>query len=336
MIKKITALILSFGLFFTSHGLQSAYAVPNTNLPEPLYREIPVTIGPYYLRGKLLKPYGTENPPVAILIQGTGQTNKNSAFGAIAPFKDIAHGLAAEGIATIRFNKRFYQHPPIPADMTLHTEVLEDVSYAIHWAYNNEALGDIYLIGFSLGGIIAPTIAYQHSGMVAGIVSLAGSPRHFSEIIVSQSDMLSYIYAQALGIQLPAGLPLGHMINLVLSIDPEQLDEIPLIHRWAHWWGFPVSYLLSLREINTYAIINDLHIPMLILHGSEDLQLSLDYDFAAWQAILAGRDNASFILYEGLNHFFTPHVPELGYWQTARYAQVYYRLIYDIARWIND
>ena len=299
------------------------------------FQEIPVSIGAYALDGLLLKPYGVENPAVVILIHGTGQANKNSAFGAIAPFKDIAHGLGSHGIASIRFNKRFYQHPPIPADMTLQTEILEDVSYVINWAYNHEGLGDIYLIGFSLGGILAPTIAYNHDE-VAGIISLAGSPRHISDITVSQSDMISYIYAQALGVDLPPGLPIGHLINLVLSADAELLKANPFISRMAAEWGFPISYLLSLREIDTYAVIDYVQIPILILHGSEDLQLFVDYDFAAWQDLLYDRENAAFILYENLNHFFTPHVPELGYWQTLAPARVYYRVIEDMAKWINE
>lgn len=295
------------------------------------FEETPITIGPYELEGLLLLPEGEGPLPVAILIQGTGQANKDSAFGAIAPFKDIAHGLGEHGIASIRLNKRFYQHPPIPADMTIHSEILEDISYAINWAANHEDLGDIYLIGFSLGGILAPTIAYRH-GEIAGIVSMAGSPRHFSEIIVSQSDMISYIYAQALGIELPPGLPAGHMINFVLAME----GQGPMVRRWAYQFGFPISYLMSLREIYTPAIIDYLDIPMLILHGDEDLQIFVDYDFAAWQMLLYGRDNVEFILYEGLNHFFTPHVPELGYWQMAQPARVYYRVIEDIARWLNE
>ena len=324
--KKL--IVLAFGLLCFS----ITFAPVTVRAAE--FSEIPITIGPYNLDGLFLMPYGVESsPPVVIFVQGTGQANKDSAFGVITPFKDIAHGLGEQGIASIRFNKRFYQHPPIPVDMTLHTEILEDISYAIHWAANHEGLGDIYLIGLSLGGILAPTIAYQYDE-IAGIISLAGSPRHFSEIVVSQSDMLTYMYAQSLGVQLPDGLPIGHMINFVLTADPAQIEATPAINRWAHQWGFPISYLQSLREIDTYAIIDYLNIPMLILHGSEDLQLFVDYDFIAWQELLYGRDNVEFILYEGLNHFFTPHVPELGYWQTMAPARVYFGVIEDIVRWI--
>lgn len=298
------------------------------------FTETPILIGHYALEGKLTLPNlpaSTKTPPVAILIQGTGQANKDSAFGRIAPFKDIAHGLAKHGIASIRFNKRFYQHPPIPYNMTLQTEILEDISYAINFAYNHEGLGQIYLVGFSLGGILAPTIAYNHYDKVAGIVSLAGSPRHFSEIWVSQSDMLVYIYANAMGMDVPEGLPIGHLINLVLSTNANS----HFINNLAHQWGFPISYLLSLNEIDTLGIIDYVNIPMLILHGSKDLQLLVDDDFIAWKELLSDRDNVHFILYEGLNHFFTPHVPELGYFQTQAPAEVYYQVITDIAGWIN-
>jgi len=299
------------------------------------FREIPISIGEYGLDGLLLRPRGGV-PPVAILIHGSGQTDMNSNLGGVELFRDIAHGLGEAGIASVRFNKRFYQHPPIPLDMTIHSEVLEDVSYAVHWAYNNTALGDIYLVGFSLGGILAPTIAHQHDGMIAGIVSMAGSPRPFSEIFVSQSDMLSYMSARTFSLYLPTGLPVGHMLNLFLSADPELLSEMYHLNSWARWLGFPIPYLLSLREICTRSVIDDLHVRKLILHGSEDLQLFAAHDFVAWQELLVYRDNATFILYDGLNHFFTPHVPELGYWQTVQRSRVDARVIEDIARWINE
>ena len=325
MKRKISALILAYAVLLTNPA-----AVQAQN-----YSETDITIGPYALEGRLVVPANAENPPVAIFVHGSGQVNFDSAAGAITPFKDIAHGLGNAGIASVRFNKRFYQHPPIPPDMTLETEFLKDVSYAINWAYNHDDLGDIYLIGFSLGGILAPTIAYRHEE-VMGIISLAGSPRRFSDIIVSQSEMLNYMYAHALGVELPEGFPIGALINLIMTANPEMLMSDNIISRLAHEFGFPISYLFSLREINTYAVIGDLHIPMLFLHGSEDLQVSAAYDFAAWYYLLNYRDNVDFILYEGLNHFFTPHVPELGYWQTRAPAQVSVQVINDIAWWINE
>ena len=45
-------------------------------------------------------------------------------------------------------------------------------------------------------------------------------------------------------------------------------------------------------------------IPFLILQGTEDFAVTVTIDYAAWQELFKGRDNATFKLYEGLNHFF--------------------------------
>ena len=353
-IIKFSAISFAIAVFTAIFFSVAVYATGNIYLTETH-----VLVGPYDLEGILLIPETDGSPPpVVIMIHGTGQTNKDSSIGEIAPFRDIAHGLAESGIASIRYNKRFYQHPPIPVDMTLETEIFEDVSYAIEYAYNHTDLGDIFLVGFSLGGILAPTIAHRHNhdsqhiqhnqhsqgsqhiqcnqhNQIAGIISLAGSPRHASEILVSQSDMLNNMYAQALGVIVPSGFPSGEIINWVLTATENEVGESVFLTRMAHQLGFPFSYLHSLRDINTHDIIDDLHIPMLFMHGSEDLQVFVQYDFLAWYHLVGHRDNVTFMLYEGLNHFFTPHVPELGYWQTQAPANVYHRVIKDMADWIN-
>ncbi|MCL1998111.1 MAG: lysophospholipase [Turicibacter sp.] len=298
------------------------------------FEEEPITVGDYELNGVLVMPVAVELPPVVIFVHGTGQTDMDSTFGGVAPFRDIAHGLGEGGVASIRFNKRFWQHPPIPQDMTIWTEILEDVAAAIEMAENDDRLGDIYLLGFSLGGILAPHIAYEHES-VRGIISLAGSPRPFSEILVSQSNMLLYMYARSVGIEMPVGFPIGQIINFVLGLDYELLTTNEAVLGLVRQFGFPIRYLLSLREIDT-GIVRYVDVPMLILHGEEDLQLLAAEDFAAWQEVLYGRENVQFILYEGLNHFFTPHVPELGYRQTLAEAVVDFRVVGDVLRWLAD
>jgi hypothetical protein len=49
--------------------------------------------------------------------------------------------------------------------------------------------------------------------------------------------------------------------------------------------------------------------------------------------MLYNRENATFILYEGLNHFFAPHVEELGFNQFRANVNVDAQVINDIAEW---
>ena len=323
------------------------------------FTEEPVTIGPYYLQGILTMPskpyetpyhktsynyynyndYNDESPAVAILIWGTGQVNKDGAYSGTAMLRDLAHGLAQHGIASIRYNKRYYQHPPIPRNMTIQSEILQDATYAITKAYNNPLLGDVYVVGFSLGGILAPTIAQKNAEKVVGLVSLAGSPRPAQEVIATQRYMIAYI----------AGLR-GHevspqnvvdAVNIATSLPPaiapvvmERLMSNTGID--PYYFGFPISYLFSLAAIDNTSVLEQLHIPMLILQGDEDLQISATYDFEAWKHALYGRENVQFIMYQGLNHFFTPHLPQHGFFQGRQRANMHEQVIVDIGEWIRE
>src|SRR5665647_2719372 len=97
-------------------GLWLNYESPEQPLAETKeYKEEAVKIGEGEMQvdGRLTLPKNVKNPPVVILVQGSGQTDMDETIGAQGnkPFQDIAYGLAEKGIASIRYNKRYYQHP---------------------------------------------------------------------------------------------------------------------------------------------------------------------------------------------------------------------------------
>ena len=85
------------------------------------YEEQDIKIGrnPYVLDGKLTLPVTTssdgknEKPPVVILISDRDDADMDGTIGAAGntPLKDVAHGLALRGVASIRYNKRLQQYP---------------------------------------------------------------------------------------------------------------------------------------------------------------------------------------------------------------------------------
>ena len=60
------------------------------------------------LPGILTVPKGDGPFPVVILLQGSGPSDKDETIGSLKPFRDIAEGLAAQGVAVYRFDKRTY------------------------------------------------------------------------------------------------------------------------------------------------------------------------------------------------------------------------------------
>lgn len=262
------------------------------------FTETEIQIGEYRLDGILTLPANAENPPVAILIQGSGQTDFDETVGELKPFRDLAHGLAENGIASIRFNKRFYQRLALANEIkvTIRTEILEDVSAAIEFAQNRSDLNgeNLFLIGHSLGGMLAPVIAEENAA-VRGIVSLAGSPRRLEDIMCDQYE---YQLRQH-------GLSEEEVAERAGSVRQEA-GRVKTLADGEEDYYFNVRgvYWKSLNEVDTAGAALALEIPMLFLQGDADVQVYADIDFAAWQELLAGKENCRFRLYGGLGHFF--------------------------------
>lgn len=274
-------------------------SLPVPDAENDSFTETAVQIGEYRLNGVLTLPADVEQPPVAILIQGSGQSDYDESVGGTKPFRDLAHGLAERGIASVRYNKRFYQCPEAgddPAAVTIRTEVLEDVNAAIRFAEECGGVNGekIFLIGHSLGGMLAPAAAGENPA-VSGIVSLAGSPRRLEDIICSQYEFqlrqkglsedkiekaLLSVYGEAEGVK---------------NVSEGDTDQ---------YFGVSGIYWYSLNQIDSAEAALSLEIPMLFLQGSADMQIYADIDYTAWQALLADRPNCRFRLFDGLGHLF--------------------------------
>jgi dienelactone hydrolase len=82
------------------------------------------------------------------------------------------------------------------------------------------------------------------------------------------------------------------------------------------------------------AVAKSLKVPMLILQGGKDYQVSPSKDFDVWKQALAGHADVTFHLYPGLFHLFMP--AKSG--TPADYkvpGHVSPKVIDDIATWIK-
>jgi dienelactone hydrolase len=293
--------------------------------------KIEIGEGPHKLDGILRLPEGIANPPVVIMIQGSGQSDFDETIGPNKPFKDIAEGLAEKGIASVRYNKRYYQYPETaPKNITIDDEVINDVSYAIEFVKNREAIknSNIYILGHSLGGMLAPFIASINPGL-SGIIIMAGSPRGLEDIILDQN---------AAAIKAMDDKNETEKEQLLEMIEKEigKIKALKKGDKETMFLGIPSSYWLSLNRIDTVEISKSLSIPMLILQGKADFQVSADTDYKMWQEIFKEKTNVSFKLYENLNHLF---MPTNGLTDASEYdtkSTVDAEVISDIAQWIAN
>ena len=291
------------------------------------------------LGGTLTLPANVENPPIVILVQGSGALDRNETIYTNKPFKDIAEGLAELGVASLRYDKRYYSYPDraeqLGAAITLRDEVLDDLDAAITLLRTDERFSEsrIYVLGHSLGGMLMPFIAVEHPNL-SGVISMAGSLRELWEI--------SYDQVQAALGELAPSSSLSDEDRALLKAQTEQaeqdisilrgdLSEIPEDRLLL---GMYTSYWRSAAELCGMNYIDRVEIPMLILQGSADFQVSAEKDYPLWQEKLSGRDNVEFHLYEGLNHLMMPTQgkSDISEYQTPEHVSP--EVVADIAEFI--
>ena len=299
------------------------------------WQEYSVTVGERSLPGMLTVPKNVSKPPVVILVQGSGSSDMNEALGTAPnkPFEDLAHGLAEQGVATLRYNKRTYQYPTEAARVaTIQYEMLDDAAAAVQQLSADSRVDGsrIYLLGHSLGGMMAPKITADNP-QIKGFVSLAGSLRSLQDIMLDQVRA-SVAANTALTDQQKAQQ---------LAQSEAMIEQTRTLSDGGSGYiaGIPTAYWKSLNDIDSKSIVQSLNKPMLILQGSADFQVYADKDYKLWQDTLSGRTNVTFELYDGLSHLFMPNqvsptgAPDATLYNAPNHVDA--KVISDIAAWIK-
>lgn len=277
------------GMFFT----QATDGVEPENTDN--YTEERISVGDLDLGGMLTMPKYAYKPPLVVLVQGSGQNNMNEG----TTFYELAHGLAERGVAVMRVNKRYNQYPELEDEnVTVKEEVLDDADAAIALArqyVNSGKVGGIVLVGHSLGGMLAPSIAANNTD-INGMISLAGTPRSITDVFYDQ------IQAQLAAYNGSHKKELEQLFDqLNAYIDGGWVDNTnPLPFRLE----FKKAYWDSLTDIKPAEVAKGLDMPMLFLQGDSDVRVFADKDYAIWQQELGDKAGCYFKLYEGLGHFF--------------------------------
>lgn len=296
------------------------------------FEEKPMKIGkdPFILDGMLTTPKNNAKSVVVIMVQGSRQSDMNEAIGENKPFEDIAHGLAKQGITTIRYHKRYFQHSNLAkADITVKDEILDDVAYAIQYAKQDKNLKNskIIVLGHSLGGMLTPKIATDNKE-VAGIISLAGSPRNLEDIIFDQNK-------EAIKAMQDKSDAEKEQLLKQVEVEIEKIRNLKQTDTPSTIMGVHSNYWNSLHGIQSKELAKNLSLPMLFLQGSADFQVLADVDYKEWQEVLKGKTNAEFHSYENLNHLFMKTKGKKDISDYDGKGTVEAKVIDDIANWIE-
>ena len=289
------------GMYFrpANSPLPATWKQPPYSRPESFHeREIILGEDTWKLPGTLTAPAGKGPFPAVVLVHGPGPNDRNEGLMATRMFEDIAEGLSSRGYVVIRYDKRtkVYGERMSALAFTIQQETVEDALRAIALARKQPEVDPrhVYVLGHSLGGYIAPRIAVQ-DGKLAGIILLAGNTRRIEDMSLAQTEFM----LQAKGGPTPQERErFEHMKEeaaQVKALQPKKDNPEVLL-------GLPVEYFLDLKTYEPVAEAKRAGIPMLILQGERDFQVTMD-DFKTWRAGLSGT-RYEFRTYPGLNHLF--------------------------------
>jgi len=140
-------------------------------------RAVTVDAGDVELGGVLTVPDGDGPFPGALLVHGAGIHDPDGTAGTTKILRDFAWGLATEGVASLRYEKRLLDHDVPDESFTLDRIVVDDAVAAFDELADAEAVGAdaAFVAGHSQGAMCAPRIAARHGGAV-GVVVLDGLP----------------------------------------------------------------------------------------------------------------------------------------------------------------
>ena len=293
-------------------------------LPVPSLGELP---------GILTVPKGEGPFPAVVLLQGSGASDKDESIGNLKPFRDLAEGLAAEGIAVYRFDKRSYVYGAelmTNRQITLVDEYLEDAVNAVQLLARQDRIDPdrIFLLGHSLGGNAVPAAARELENApvkACGFIMMAASPRPLDVLMREQYDFLYSLMPEITAEQQAEKDAMFAELDKLQDLDALTGNDTVAGVYSAYWkWLADYDILQAAKNITR---------PVLLLQGEEDYQVTME-DFGLWKDALGGNENWRMISYPGLTHVFTAGQKTEGAEVYTRSGRMDPRVIQDIADFI--
>jgi pimeloyl-ACP methyl ester carboxylesterase len=239
--------------------------------------------------------------PILVLVHGSGPNDRDETIGPNKPFQDIARGLAEAGVGTLRYDKRTFAFKQrIDArTLTLDQEVTDDAVAALEYARNlPEGNPDqVFVLGHSLGGMMAPYIARRSPGL-RGVILLAAAARPLDQLVCDQTAFQMKVAGST---DDKITLKVKDMQAAFARIRSGEATDSDFV------LFAPARYWRECFKLDVPAALSELKLPVLALQGGKDVQVT-KADFDLIEKAIAGFPGARREMHwlSNLNHLFMP------------------------------
>lgn len=241
------------------------------------------------LYGTLVSPKLQVKPNVVLIIAGSGPTDRdcNSLMGLRSDaFKMLADSLSTAGIASLRYDKRGVGDSKIKnqdESSVRFEDFVDDAVLLLRKLKSTQQFGKIFIAGHSEGALIGLLAAQREA--VDGYISIAGAGENIGDVLSRQirsSAPQMAAAADSIILQLKKG-------NRCSVTDP----GLAAVFRES-----VQPFLIGWMKYSPDKEMAKLSIPVLILQGSTDLQVSVQDAERLRQA----NPKAKFYIIDGMNH----------------------------------
>lgn len=256
--------------------------------------EVELMMGADKLYGTFLQPPGKATTAI-VFIAGSGPTDRNG--NSIAGIKTnctkkLAEVLADEGIASIRYDKRgigaSIQATKAESDLRFENYVDDAVAW-INWLRVDKGFKKIVVVGHSEGSLIGMLAARE--AKASAFVSLAGTGRSADVVIMEQVEKNPNNPEQIR----------KEIANGFDSLkEGKTFKEVP-VYLMSIFRPSVQPYMISWLKYDPAKEIAKLTIPVLVIQGSTDIQVSETDANVLHQA--AGK-YSTLVIIQGMNHIF--------------------------------
>nr|WP_279587157.1 alpha/beta fold hydrolase [Halobacterium sp. R2-5] len=254
-----------------------------------------------------------------VLVHGSGPNDRDGTIGPNKPLKDLAWGLATEGVAVLRYDKRTYACDVGTSELGFDALVVDDALTALSRLRAETDVSSAAVVGHSLGGYAVPRVAERDGDAAAFLLAAPSRP-----LYEPVPDQLRY---------------LAELDGEVTEAERERIeDAAAAAERLAAGnygdggFAWSAEFWRDVADYDPVATATGLDAEAYALQGGRDYQVSPTEDFPAWEDAL-GEEHTR--LYDDLNHLFVPGEGDPNPNEYFRPGSVAEAVVADLAGWLG-
>jgi pimeloyl-ACP methyl ester carboxylesterase len=234
------------------------------------------------------------NAPVVLILPGSGPTDRdgNNPMGVTAaPYKLLGEALATKGVSTVRIDKRGMfgsKSAILDANAVTIADYATDTHSWVKAIRERTGAKCVWVLGHSEGGLIA-LASVQHPEGICGVILVSTAGRPIGEVIREQLRSN------------PANAPiLPDAMKAIDSLEAGKTIDVSAMHPALQQLFAPQvqPFLIDLMAADPTKLAANATVPMLIVQGGRDLQVSK----ADAEALGRAQRNAKLVEIPTMNH----------------------------------